>query len=292
MGSSTSPSKDDAFPSDFAVMSTFGATSGGGVARQAATLESGQTHKWFANWLSGHGFRVERDRIGNPFAFLELIPGAPYVLAGSHLDSQPRGGKFDGAYGVLAAAHAAVRVQENYRRTGARAAANIAVVDWFNEEGSRFKPSMMGSAVFTGKLDLEEALTTTDGAGATVREALSGIGELGSTVIGLESVAVAAYVEIHIEQGKILGKRSNGYRPGCVYVGGEQARDFSPWQTGAYGRYRHGRPSGRPLWRGIDGGRRPRGRRQVSGAVAQLVRAVDRVPELSKRHCRPGLYVR
>jgi beta-ureidopropionase / N-carbamoyl-L-amino-acid hydrolase len=208
VGWSTSSNEDDAFLSDFVVMSSFGATSGGGVERQAATLEYGQARKWFANWLGDHGFRVERDRIGNLFGFLELTPGAPYVLAGSHLDSQPRGGRFDGAYGVLAAAHAAVRAQENHRRTGARAAANIAVVDWFNEEGSRFKPSMMGSAVFTGKLDLEDALNTTDQAGATVREALSGIGELGLTAVGLESVVVAAYVEIHIEQGKILEKEA------------------------------------------------------------------------------------
>lgn len=208
MGLSTSPSKDSAFLDDFAVMSTFGATAGGGVERQAATLEYGQTRKWVAGWLGGRGFRVERDRIGNLFGFLELTPGAPYVLVGSHLDSQPRGGKFDGAYGVLAAAHAADRVRNRYERTGARAAVNIAVVDWFNEEGSRFKPSMMGSAVFTGKLGLENALNTTDDAGVTVREALSGIDELGLNPIGYESVVAAAYVEIHIEQGKTLEKEA------------------------------------------------------------------------------------
>lgn len=204
----TSPEQDTAFLDDFTAMSTFGATEAGGVDRQAATAAYGQARKWFASWLGARGFRVERDRIGNLFGFLEITPGAPYVLVGSHLDSQPRGGKFDGAYGVLAAAHAADRVRNRYQRTGARAAVNIAVVDWFNEEGSRFQPSMMGSAVFTGKLDLENALSTCDLAGVTVGEAMAGIEELGSNPVGSESVAVAAYVEIHIEQGKTLEKEA------------------------------------------------------------------------------------
>src|SRR5215467_14628042 len=127
-GLSTPASKNDAFLADFAVMSTFGATGQGGVERQAATLEYGQTRTWLADWLGDRGFRVQRDRIGNLFGLIELTPGAPYVLVGSHLDSQPRGGKFDGAYGVLAAAHAADRVRDRYERTGAPAALNIAVV--------------------------------------------------------------------------------------------------------------------------------------------------------------------
>ncbi|MFP1155278.1 M20 family metallo-hydrolase [Mycobacterium sherrisii] len=205
---SASPEQDSAFLGDFAAMSTFGATDAGGVDRQAASVAYGQARKWFANWLQSRGFRVERDRIGNLFGFLDLTPGAPYVLVGSHLDSQPRGGKFDGAYGVLAAAHAADRVRNHYQRTGARAAVNIAVVDWFNEEGSRFQPSMMGSAVFTGKLDLENALSTCDLAGVTVGDAMAAIDELGSNPVGPQSAAAAAYVEIHIEQGKTLEKEA------------------------------------------------------------------------------------
>ncbi|MEE6178323.1 M20 family metallo-hydrolase [Mycobacterium sp. 050134] len=208
MGLSTSQGQDSAFLDDFRAMSAFGATDAGGVDRQAATLEYGQARKWLASWLGDRGFRVERDRIGNLFGLLELTAGAPYVLVGSHLDSQPRGGKFDGAYGVLAAAHAADRVRNRYRRSGAPAAVNIAVVDWFNEEGSRFQPSMMGSAVFTGKLGLENALSTTDLAGVTVRDAMAGIGELGSNPVGSESLTAAAYVEIHIEQGKALEKEA------------------------------------------------------------------------------------
>src|SRR5699024_11539930 len=95
--------------------------------------------------LTAHGFRVERDAIGNQFGLLELVPGASYVLIGSHLDSQPTAGRFDGAYGVMAAAHACFAVADELRAGPTKARFNLAVVNWFNEEGSRFKPSMMGS---------------------------------------------------------------------------------------------------------------------------------------------------
>jgi N-carbamoyl-L-amino-acid hydrolase len=186
----------DSFLDDFRVMSGFGATPGGGVDRQAATAADGENRAWFTSWLASNGFDVRVDDIGNIFGLIERIPGAPYVVVGSHLDSQPLAGRFDGAYGVLAGAHA-VRAAAN----AGDAAFNLAVVDWFNEEGSRFKPSMMGSAVFTGLLPLETALATTDPAGVTVAEALDEIGGRGPTGAGLD---VAAYLEIHVEQGRDL----------------------------------------------------------------------------------------
>lgn len=186
------------FLADFQSMSSFGATPRGGVDRQAATPTDGQTRNWFRGLCEGHGFSVEYDQIGNQFALLELAPGAPYVAIGSHLDSQPLGGRFDGAYGVLAAAHAAIAVRDRVTAEGG-AVFNIAVVNWFNEEGCRFKPSMMGSSVFTGKLDADLALQTQDPHGITVREALESIGTIGDTTVDL-----AAYVEIHIEQGRSL----------------------------------------------------------------------------------------
>ena len=136
------------------------------------------------------------------------MPGAPYVLAGSHLDSQPRGGRFDGAYGVLAAAHAAERLRRRHADAGTTPRFNIAVVDWFNEEGCRFKPSMMGSGVFTGKIPLADALATTDDAGTTAGEALAAIDGLGDgDVLGAGSDRpLHAYAEIHIEQGRELDK--------------------------------------------------------------------------------------
>ena len=188
---------DDDFLADFHSMSSIGGTAGGGVERQAATLADGQTRHWFRGLCEARGMEVHFDRIGNQFALLELVPGAPYIAIGSHLDSQPLGGRFDGAYGVLAAAHAAAQLPELL--DGEEPRFNVAVVNWFNEEGCRFKPSMMGSSVFTGKLSLETALDTTDPNGVRVRDALDAISTVGEFEIDL-----AAYLEIHIEQGRSL----------------------------------------------------------------------------------------
>lgn len=105
-----------------------------------------------------------------------MVPGAGYVVTGSHLDSQPAAGRYDGAYGVLASAHAACRVIDQWRRGTLEPKHNLAVVNWFNEEGSRFKPSMMGSSVYTGKLDVQKALDTRDRVGTLVRDALREFG--------------------------------------------------------------------------------------------------------------------
>ncbi|MGE3287460.1 MAG: M20 family metallo-hydrolase [Pseudonocardia sp.] len=192
---------------DVAPLSAIRATPPGGVERQAATPEDGATRAWLARWLTDRGFAVVTDRVGNQFGLLELVPGAPYVLAGSHLDSQHRGGRFDGAYGVLAAAHAAERLRTGPAAAGWTPRYNVAVVNWFNEEGSRFEPSMMGSAVFTGLMAPERALATTDAAGTTVADALTAIGALGEADVFCDGAhTVAGYVEIHIEQGRELDK--------------------------------------------------------------------------------------
>lgn len=186
------------FLHDFASLSSYGATPNGGVDRQAATVADGQTRNWFRGLAEGYGFAVHYDQVGNQFATIELTPGAPYVAVGSHLDSQPKGGRFDGAYGVLAGLYAARAVTRAARRDGAPKF-NVVVVNWFNEEGCRFKPSMMGSSVFTGKLTAEQVLATTDPQGVSVQEALAEIGTIGNYEID-----VAAYLEIHIEQGRSL----------------------------------------------------------------------------------------
>ncbi|MGB3482438.1 MAG: M20 family metallo-hydrolase [Mycobacterium sp.] len=209
----SNPAADTRFLEDFVVMSEFGATPAGGVERQAATAADGLTRAWLAQWMSDRGLRVAYDRIGNMFGLCELVPGAPYVLVGSHLDSQPRGGRFDGAYGVLAAAHAVDRLSGHYRSLPESARVNLAVVNWFNEEGSRFKPSMQGSGVFTAKIDLEAALDTTDTDGVTVRDALDALQMRGDTdvfAVGGDqdsgAPGVCGYAEIHIEQGRELDK--------------------------------------------------------------------------------------
>ncbi|MFF8817489.1 M20 family metallo-hydrolase [Leucobacter sp. NPDC015123] len=197
----TDQTASESFLADWAIHSRFGAVAGtNGVERQAASAADGEQRKWFAELLESRGFTVKRDAIGNQFGLLELVPGAPYVLTGSHMDSQPTAGRFDGAYGVMASAHACFRVADELRANPEKAKFNLAVVNWFNEEGSRFKPSMMGSSVFTDKLALEEALATEDPKGITVRDALDVIGERGD----LAGLDVASYAEIHVQQGRSM----------------------------------------------------------------------------------------
>jgi len=138
------------FLDDFRHVSTIGATANNGVHRLAATVEDGQARAWFAQWVMDAGYELRVDGIGNMFGLIEWMPGAPYILVGSHLDSQPLGGRFDGAYGVIAALHAAQRVIKQVQQTGSVPKYNIAVVNWFNEEGGRFAPSIMGSSVYAG----------------------------------------------------------------------------------------------------------------------------------------------
>jgi len=207
------------FLRDFAQLSTIGATPRGGVDREAATVRDGMARAWWGGWLASRGFAVHADAIGNQFGLLDLVPGAPYVLAGSHLDSQPTAGRLDGAYGVVAAGFAAHRVAAAARAGELRPTRNLAVVNWFNEEGSRFGPSMMGSAVFTGGLALDEALAATDPAGVGAREALDRIDARGAP----GPLPVDSYAEIHIEQGREL--EETGDRIGVV-TGTWAARKF------------------------------------------------------------------
>ncbi|MCR2762483.1 M20 family metallo-hydrolase [Microbacterium sp. zg.B48] len=200
----------ETFLADFALMSTFGATAGGGVERQAATPEDGQVRAWLTDLFRKSGFEVHLDGIGNLYGLIEFSPGADYVLFGSHLDSQPMAGKYDGAYGVLAAFHAVVRVAEAHRAAGTMPKYNLAVVDWFNEEGSRFKPSMMGSAVYSGKLSIDEALSISDSGGVSVRDALTALDAVGDFTLP----PIAGYAEIHIEQGPSMD--DSGVKIGAV----------------------------------------------------------------------------
>ncbi|MFK4640594.1 M20 family metallo-hydrolase [Paenarthrobacter histidinolovorans] len=192
--------QDTAFVQDFRTMSAFGATGNGGVDRQAATVPDGEQRRWLTGLLEERGFTVKFDHAGNQWGLYEAVPGAPFVVVGSHMDSQPTAGRYDGAYGVLAAAHAAFRLAARWEAGATAPKFNLAVVNWFNEEGSRFKPSMMGSSVYTGKLDLDAALNTKDADGITVRDALDAIGCRGT----FEGPEAAYCAEIHIEQGRSM----------------------------------------------------------------------------------------
>lgn len=190
----------DAFLTDFHHAATIGATANNGVDRQAATDIDGEVRRWFAAWFQDRDREVRVDAIGNMFGLYRWREGAPYVLVGSHLDTQPLGGRFDGSYGVIAAMHLAEQLDQEVRSGQDAPRFNLAVVNWFNEEGARFAPSVMGSSVFAGLFDLEEMLDVQDLGGTSVRKALADIGYLG----GDEAPEAAGYAEIHIEQGRIL----------------------------------------------------------------------------------------
>jgi len=139
------------------------------------------------------------DAIGNAFMRRDgRNQSLPPIIAGSHIDTQPTGGKFDGNYGVLAG----LEVVRTLNDHGVRTEAPIEVAFWTNEEGSRFVPVMMGSGVFAGAFTLEHAYAATDTAGVTVRDELARIGFVGEQVPGAHPVG--AYFEAHIEQGPVL----------------------------------------------------------------------------------------
>lgn len=180
-------------------LARLGATPKGGVNRQALTDLDRQARNLFIQWCRAEGCTIRVDAIGNVFARRPgASPESPVVMTGSHIDTQPTGGKFDGCYGVLAG----LEVIRTLNQHGIRTAAPIEVVAWTNEEGCRFAPCMMGSGVFTGQLDLDEMLAQRDADGVQAGEALEAIGYRGSDRI--DSRHIKAFFEAHIEQGPIL----------------------------------------------------------------------------------------
>ncbi|VWB34237.1 amidase [Burkholderia pseudomultivorans] len=179
-------------------LAQIGATSKGGVCRLALTERDREARDLFVAWAKAIGCSVRVDAIGNIFA---RRAGArddlPPVMTGSHIDTQPTGGKFDGNYGVLAG----LEVLRALDDAGVRTRAPLEVAVWTNEEGSRFVPVMMGSGVFAGAFTLEHALAQHDRDGVSVREALAAIGYAGDAG---GAHPVGAYFEAHIEQGPVL----------------------------------------------------------------------------------------
>lgn len=180
-------------------LARLGATAKGGVCRLALTDLDRQARDLFVQWSEAAGCDVSIDAVGNIFARRPgRNPKLPPVMTGSHIDTQPTGGKFDGCFGVMAG----LEVIRTLNDLGVETEAPLEVVVWTNEEGSRFAPCMMGSGVFAGKFTLEETLAKVDAQGVTVGEALDAIGYAGQrAVLGHP---VGAYFEAHIEQGPIL----------------------------------------------------------------------------------------
>jgi N-carbamoyl-L-amino-acid hydrolase len=175
-----------------------GGLPGGGLHRLTLSAEDKAARDHLVGLFEHEGFTVEIDAIGNMFGILELAgPGAPAVMLGSHLDSQPTGGRFDGQLGVVAALQAAIAVRDQCRRTGRTPRCNLIVVNWTNEEGARFQPSLLGSGVYTGQRELGFSLARRDEKGVSVEDALLDIGYRGPDAA---PPLPAAYLELHIEQ--------------------------------------------------------------------------------------------
>ena len=178
-------------------LAKIGATPKGGVRRLTLTEVDREGRDLFVRWCREAGLSIEVDGIGNIFARRPgSDPALDPVAIGSHLDSQPSGGKFDGAYGVMAG----LEIVRTLNDAGVRTRAPIEVAAWTNEEGSRFVPTMMGSGVYAGVHSLEEALAQKDIDGVTVRDALRAIGYAGEA----KPHRLGAYFEAHIEQGPVL----------------------------------------------------------------------------------------
>ena len=177
-----------------------GATDGGGLHRLTLSDDDKRIRDWFHTQMEEAGLTVRVDEFGNMFGRREgTDPNAGTVLVGSHLDSQPYGGIYDGAMGVLAALEFVRTLDDE----GVETAHPVEVVNWTNEEGSRFQPAMQGSGVWAGAHDIEEEYAKTDADGSVFEAELERIGYKGSTPCEPQH-DYEAYLELHIEQGPYL----------------------------------------------------------------------------------------
>jgi N-carbamoyl-L-amino-acid hydrolase len=180
-------------------LAQIGATPKGGVCRLTLTDLDKQGRDLVIGWAKDAGMSVTIDKIGNGFMRRAGRNNAlPPIMTGSHIDTQPTGGKFDGNYGVLAG----IEVVRTLNDHGIETEAPIEVAFWTNEEGSRFVPVMMGSGVFAKAFTLEHAYAATDTEGKTVKDELARIGYIGEQEPG--DHPIGAYFETHIEQGPVL----------------------------------------------------------------------------------------
>jgi N-carbamoyl-L-amino-acid hydrolase len=176
-----------------------GKTAKGGIKRLTLTDLDRQVRDWLVRQAEAGGCSVANDQMGNIFA---TRPGRnndlPAVACGSHLDTQPTGGKFDGILGVLAG----LELIRTLNDVGFETEAPVMVVNWTNEEGSRFAPAMVSSGVYAGAFDLDYAYGRTDKDGVTLGDALMEIGYRGDVPVGNQPIE--SFFELHIEQGPIL----------------------------------------------------------------------------------------
>jgi N-carbamoyl-L-amino-acid hydrolase len=235
-------------------MARFGATPKGGVRRLTLTDIDRQGREQFRTWCEAAGLTVRVDTMGNMFARRPgRDPARLPVLMGSHLDSQPSGGKFDGALGVLAG----LEVIRSLNDLGITTEAPIELINWTDEEGSRFGHSLMGSGVWAGVYTQDKVEALTDLDGITVKTALHDIGYAGPEPA--RPFPADAYFELHIEQGPIL--EAEGKQIGIVT--GAQAQVW--YEAVAFGRDSHA------------GTTPPSARRDALVATARIIDRVDQL---------------
>jgi N-carbamoyl-L-amino-acid hydrolase len=242
-------------------MAKIGATEKGGCCRLTLTDLDKQARDLFVHWCKDIGCTVTIDQVGNIFA---RRPGRnnelPAIITGSHLDTQPTGGKFDGVYGVLAGLEVLRTLQDHNIETKAPVEVSV----WTNEEGSRFAPAMMGSGVVAGRFTLEEILEKTDIDGKLFGEELKRIGYAGE--VPAKQRPVGAFFELHIEQGPYL--ESEGKTIGVVNRGqGQRWYDVT-----ITGRESHAGTTPMPL------------RRDALAAAAKLINEVERIANANQPH--------
>ena len=180
-------------------MAKIGPGIAGGNNRQTVTDEDGEGRHLFKRWCEAAGLEMGLDEMGTMFARREgTDPSLPPVYVGSHLDTQPTGGKYDGVLGVLGG----LEVVRSLNDLGIKTRHPIVVTNWTNEEGSRFAPAMMASGVFAGVLEQADVYQHADKQGKKFGEELERIGWKGTEKVGDRKIH--AFFELHIEQGPIL----------------------------------------------------------------------------------------
>jgi beta-ureidopropionase / N-carbamoyl-L-amino-acid hydrolase len=180
-------------------MAKIGPGVAGGNNRQTLTDADGEGRQLFKRWCEAAGLEMGLDEMGTMFARREgTEPDLPPVYVGSHLDTQPTGGKYDGVLGVLGG----LEIVRSLTELGIKTKHPIVVTNWTNEEGARFAPAMMASGVFAGVLDQADVYEHVDKDGKKFGEELERIGWKGSEKVGERKIH--AFFELHIEQGPIL----------------------------------------------------------------------------------------
>jgi N-carbamoyl-L-amino-acid hydrolase len=205
-------------------MARIGPTPEGGSCRLALSAEDAAARSLLLQWCEPLGLAFEQDAIGNMFLRRQGNDNtAPAVAFGSHLDTVPTGGRFDGVAGVLTG----LEVMRALDEAGITTRVPLELVNWTNEEGSRFRPAMMGSRVHAADMTLEAALAITDDKGTSVRDALRESGQAGALTPSPRGWG--CWLELHIEQGPVM--EATGADIGIV-TGTMHARYFQLMITG------------------------------------------------------------